>query len=86
LPKFYNPFKPHIVQFADGKFAVRRRCFIGWEYKERVTFKNEDVYWWYLTEYAKRHCTVDTYEEAVALRDKVHVKFDPEKVVRVYAS
>jgi hypothetical protein len=30
LPKFYNPFKPHIVQFANGKFAVRK-WFFGWE-------------------------------------------------------
>ncbi len=31
----YNPFKPHIVQFPDGKFGVRKLGLIvtqGWAY------------------------------------------------------
>jgi hypothetical protein len=84
LPKLYNPFKAHIVELANGKFIVRRITYIGWEYKERTTFKNDDVYWWYILDFAKQHCCVDTYEQAVALRDKVHVKYDPMKAVKVH--
>lgn len=83
LPKFYNPFKPHIVQFANGKFAVRRRIFIGWEYKERTEFNNSDCeYWWYKVEYVKKYCMVDTHEQAVILRDKTNRK--SMEVVKVY--
>lgn len=82
LPKFYNPFKAHIVQFADGKFAVRRLTSIGWEYKEHTTHKDDDSYWWYLFEYVEEYCTVCTHEEAVILRDKQIIK--PNKVVKVY--
>lgn len=74
LPKFYNPFKPHIVQFADGKFAVRRWSILAWEYKEHTTFSKDDVYWWNWIEFTQNWCHVETYEQAVALRDKVHVK------------
>lgn len=85
LPKFYNPFKAHIVQFANGKFAVRKLCVFAWEYKEHTTFEYEDVYWWNHIEYANKWCTVDTLEQAIALRDKVHIKkVKPTKVVKVY--
>ena len=83
--KFYNPFKPHVVQFANSKFAVRRLSFSGWEYKECATNPREDVYWWNWIEYTHSWCSVYTYEQAVALRDKVHVKEPkPMKVVKVH--
>lgn len=83
--KLYNPFKAHIVQFANGKFAVRRWNMIAWEYKETITSPKEDVYWWNHIEYTEKWCCVDTYEQAVALRDRVHVK-EPKamKVAKVY--
>jgi hypothetical protein len=82
--KFYNPFKAHIVQFDNGKYAVRRWC-VAWEYKEHITLSNEDIYWWNTMEYAKRWCMVDTLEQAQALRDKVHVKkSNANKVVKVH--
>lgn len=81
LPKFYNPFKPHIVQFADGKFAVRRWSIIDWKYKATYYFFGNDViYWWNAMEYVKKWCMVDTYEEAAILRDKKRIK--PNKVVK----
>ncbi len=82
LPKFYNPFKPHIVQFADGKFAVRRWSIFVWEYKERIAFRKDSAYWWNAMEYVRKCCCVDTHEEAVILRDKQIIK--PNKVVKVY--
>ena len=40
--KLYNPFKPHLVQFKNGKYAVRRYCFpLEWEYRSRT-----NNYWW----------------------------------------
>lgn len=83
LLKFYNPFKSHIVQFANGKFAVRKWRG-SWVYKETHTFKTDEVFWWYLPENALKFCMVDTLEQAIALRDSVHVKYDARKVVRVY--
>ena len=84
LPKFYNPFKAHIVELNNAKFAVRRWWF-GWEYKEHTTFSNDNVYWWKWIEHTHRWCCVDTHEQAVALRDKVHVKkVKPMKVAKVY--
>jgi hypothetical protein len=85
LPKFYNPFKAHIVQFANGKFAVRRWNIFMWEYKEHTTFSKDDVYWWNTIGVTHNWCCVDTYEQAVALRDKVHIKAPkPMKVAKVH--
>jgi hypothetical protein len=81
LPKFYNPFKAHIVQFADGKFAVRKWFLIAWEYKEHVTFANDDIYWWNSMEHVKKWCVVDTLEQAKALRDKYKIKSEKVKVI-----
>lgn len=68
--KLYNPFKAHIVQSADGRYAVRRHCLIGWEYKDNGKVSCSTA-WWYVLEYAKKWCFVDTLEEAIALRDKL---------------
>jgi hypothetical protein len=72
--KFYNPFKPHIVQFSNGKYAVRRWNLLAWEYKEHITFGNEVIYWWNAMEYVKKWCMIDTLEEAKALREKRKIK------------
>jgi hypothetical protein len=83
LPKLYNPFKPHIVKFANGKFAVRKWRYL-WVYKETTTFSTGEIYWWNLLVNAEKFCSVDTFEEATALLEKVHVKYNPTKVVKVY--
>lgn len=83
LPKLYNPFKAHIVQFANGKFAVRKwRGF--WIYKEVTTYSTDETFWWINIDNVQKFATVNTYEEAVVLLDKKHVKVDPMKVVKVY--
>ena len=81
LPKFYNPFKAHIVQFANGEFAVRRWSVLAWEYKEHITFANDDIYWWNTMEYAKKWCMVNTLEQAKALRDKGKIKAEKVQVI-----
>jgi hypothetical protein len=84
LPKLYNPFKAHIVEFANGKFAVRKWGGV-WKYKEKHTFANDDeIHWWNFYGNVEKFCTLDTYEEAVALLKKEHVKVDPTKVVKVH--
>ena len=80
--KLYNPFKAHVIELASGKFVVRRRTLIGWEYKEHTTRKDEKIYWWFLPEFAESHCAVGTLEEAIRLRDKV--KISPMKAVKVH--
>lgn len=83
--KFYNPFKPHVVQFANGKFAVRKLSILMWEYKEHTTYARNDVYWWHSINDSFNWVCVDTYEQAAVLRDKVHVKSPPPlKVVKVH--
>ena len=72
--KFYNPFKPHVVQFSNGKYDVRRWSILMWEYKDHTTLAKEDVYWWSNIDFTFNWCCVDTYEQAAVLRDKVHVK------------
>lgn len=81
LPKLYNPFKAHVVRFANGKFAVRRWNMISWEYKEHTTFANDDIYWWNAMEYVKKWCMVNTLEQAKALRDKCKIKAEKVQVI-----
>ena len=83
--KFYNPFKPHIVEFADGTFAVRKRGWLGfmWTYKDRMGWcssSDSNIQWW-LTDYLK-HCKVNTFEQAVEVMS-IKKKINPDKVVRV---
>lgn len=76
LPKFYNPFKAHIVQASNGKYFVRRHRLLYWEYKDnqKVYLKEDD--WWSTFEYAKKWCAVDTLEEAKSLlNEHKSVKF-----------
>ena len=86
--KFYNPFKAHIVEFADGTFAVRKRgwCGLIWVYKDSHGWRyseNSEIQWWSAT--YLRHCKVETYE--TALRVLVLRKPSgqhPNKVVQVH--
>jgi hypothetical protein len=78
--KFYNPFKPHIVQYQD-KYLVRRWNLMAWEYKERESFRNEEPHWWNYWEYAIKYCSFNSLEEAIALKDKVWV--NPKKTPKV---
>jgi hypothetical protein len=78
--KFYNPFKPHIVQFAD-KYLVRRWSVICWEYKETSTWRNDEPHWWTLWEYVRKYCICTSLEQARALRDKEWI--DPTKKPKV---
>jgi hypothetical protein len=48
--KFYNPFKPHIVEY-DGWYYVRRLTLIGYTCMDRNSF-----YWWYARGFWEKYC------------------------------
>lgn len=71
--KIYNPFKPHIVEFENGKFAVRKIGFpfgFGFAvYKGVKLAGGKDRYfWWYdnTAEYAHRY-QLESIEQAKVL-------------------
>lgn len=39
--KFYNPFKPHIVEDGFGKYWIRRLSILGWNYYD----KDDKKFW-----------------------------------------
>lgn len=86
--KIYNPFKQHIVRFADDTFAVRKRGWLGlvWIYKDRSGWcasASSGIQWW-LEDHLK-HCKVTTYSYAVEVMDiDKKPKINPNKVVQVY--
>jgi hypothetical protein len=86
--KFYNPFKAHIVEFADGTFAVRKRGWFGfvWTYKDRAGWchsATSNIQWW-LDDYLN-HCKVRTHEEALDVMEmSKKPKVNPDKVVKVH--
>lgn len=77
--KFYNIFKPHIVEFGDGAFAVRKFsvfCF-GFVYKDASQPRMN--YWWYSSEHL-HHAKMKTFQEALELLQRD----DPKKIKQVY--
>lgn len=62
--KFHNPFTPHIVQFPDGKYAVRKWSFyyMRWAYYDSQKVGKDD-YWWTLSNSAKWY-KLNSLEEA----------------------
>jgi hypothetical protein len=48
----YNPLRPHIVEFANGNFAIRK--FVvpwGWMYYDNQRY-GSDQYWWTFTKHS----------------------------------
>lgn len=78
--KFYNPFKPHIVEFANNTFAVRRFNGLAWEYRD---FNHEHDFWWAFTVHVNAYCIVSSFNEACTILDKLKVP-KLTKVVGVY--
>lgn len=78
--KIYNPFKPHIVEFTNGKFAVRKYEFmLGFVYKDREVRMFETQYYWWWDHKAEftRHYQVDTIEQAKELLSRKDPKDVP---------
>lgn len=49
--KFYNPFKPHIVEYEPNKFTVRK---LPWYFMFSVFDGN---FWIYMDKYNEWYCT-----------------------------
>lgn len=60
---FWNPFKPHIVEFGTGGFAIRKLTWAGWTCLSTYTSNNT----WMLTRYfIEQYCVYSKSEDAVA--------------------
>jgi hypothetical protein len=83
----YNPFKPHICQFNNGTYGIRRLSGFLWVYldkAEAVKILNAP-FWWYVKEWVLQHCTFDTKESARATlviytKNKPLFEFSSKKV------
>jgi hypothetical protein len=88
MNKVFNPFKPHIVEFASGKFAVRKFKFPFWRYYDNQTSKlNNKDYWWSDLENNLRHrYEVDTLEMAQILLEMCQLRktIQSKKILKVY--
>ena len=73
--KFYNIFKPHIVEFGDGTFAVRKFSVLalGFVFKDARAPRYD--YWWYLREHW-HYAKMKTFTEACNLLNSL----TPDKV------
>ena len=77
--KFYNPFKPHIVELSDGWFAVRRFTSTGGQYLEcRIPYD----YWWSSLAF-KNHFEVPTLERAQELLSIANDRNKPPPKIEV---
>jgi hypothetical protein len=84
----YNIFKPHIVKFADGNYAVRKRgwCGLLWVYKDRSAWLGgffESIMWWDIGHID--HCKVSTFDKALEVKQmEAPNNKKPNEIVEVY--
>ena len=85
MKKVFNPFRPHIVEFENGKFAVRKLKFLWWHYYDNQKHKKEDYWWWSTDEDCRRWYQVDTLEMAQTLLEmsQLRKQINSKKIVRV---
>lgn len=58
----YNPFKPHVVLFNNGKFGVRKLGFwFCWRYLDQTT--SGDGYWWNMEECIIKYAQADSFNK-----------------------
>ena len=74
--KIFNVFKPHIVQFQNGNYGIRRLSLFGFEFLVNERYDG-GVKWWN-TDYSypmKTYCIYNSEEEA-----KVRLtNFEPDR-------
>lgn len=58
---FYNPFKPHIVQDANGEYWVRRLTLQGWTYINSIGRA------WYAKGRSDNYCSLESAREEAEL-------------------
>lgn len=57
--RFYNPFKPHIIQVSDNCWMIRKLTVFGYEY-----FDREHGHWWLTPRFIIKYCQIPTKQEA----------------------
>jgi len=75
--KLYNIFKPHVVEFSNGKFAVRKLTSIGFRYLDTDT-----NHWWLLHEHVSKYALMSSLGEANKLKESLIIK--KHKVITVH--
>ena len=84
---FYNPFKPHIVEYTNGTFAVRKLTVFGWAYYDNQKVKRDD-YWWtpFSSEDAKQWYLLDSLDMAQTLLEMSQLRktIKSKQIKRIY--
>jgi len=82
--EFFNPFKPHIVEFANGKFAVRKLTMSGWKFYDSQRVKEDDYWWW--DNVHNKWFQVDTKEMAQSLLEIISLRatISSKKITKVH--
>jgi hypothetical protein len=75
----YNPFRAHIVEFADSTFAVRRLGWSGWLYWDNQVY-GPQTYWWSGPERVTKWALLGTLEQAQANLTSLTRTFKVHKV------
>jgi hypothetical protein len=57
----YNPFKPHLCQFNNGTYGIRKLSALFWIYLDADDYRS---YWWYGQPYVMRWATFPTLTKA----------------------
>ncbi len=62
--KLYNPRKPHLVQFSDGTFGIRRIGIDGWEF-----LSHTGNYWYSTDDVVSSSCHLTATQADDLMRD-----------------
>lgn len=58
--KFYNPWKPHIVEDGFGRFWIRKTSPFGWQY-----YSTKDDYFYVIRSFADNYTSLDSAKEVL---------------------
>jgi len=78
----YNPFKPHVVEFEDGTFAVRKFSLMHLGFVYRDATKPRTEHWWYFQSHI-HNAKMSSYPQALKLYSELLEPVNPNKVKRV---
>jgi hypothetical protein len=86
MPKTINIFRPHIVEFANGKFAVRKFSFPFFKYYDNQKASTEDYWWNGITQSSRKFFEVDNLLVAKTLLEMIELRkqVGSNKVVKVH--
>lgn len=79
---YYDIFKPHIVEFNDGTYAVRKFSIMHMGFVFLDADKPRLNYWWFYNENL-HHAKVFKYGDALKLYSELKKPENPNKVKRV---